>query len=1017
MRYFHEKSLFLWILFVFITSLVFSGPSAAYETPVFPIHEKALERETEHFRFIYQEPLEETVPLIAAYFEEAYAVLTPIFNWQPSGKTTVLLQDGFDTHNGWSTTVPQNVMSLYIAGPTPVTSIFQDGNYMKRTIYHELTHLISMDMRLGYSKYFSRVFGKVEPTDVVSMGLFLFTSSPVQLAPRWFLEGMSIWSETEFCPPGRGRSTYADMLFRLAVRDDQLLPYSKWYLEIPYWPYGDAAYLYGMKYFQYLYENSPRKNVVGDEVQGLAKSFLFNLDSPNHTITGKYAWEMAGEMLAHEEQAQKDKLERLHAYTPTENKRLTAEEISVFHPVFAGNRIFFLGMEPEDRDTLYAYDPATRETEKMSCARSTSVYGSLSASSDGRYLYYTVLELMKNENFWSEVRRYDVREGRDKRVTDQGRYVSVDLSPDGTKLAAVSQRSGKSYLVTTDLDADGHAGEERILTGTPLFHVLSAPKFSQDGKRITYAETSPEGYFLKVYDLPGNRATTVYQGRNQILTPDWHPAKDNLLVFSSDLNGVYNLYAIEAEHDSVPVALTHVTGGLFSPNVSADGGQIAAVGFDAKGPYLTMIPYPVIGFAVSALPAIGPSWEGGKAKTLLAKEIPEITTAAEKSVSGGTSESYNSFAGIRPDYWSPWLDVDAFGLRTGAGVSFSDPTGYQSLKISAGYTFEYDAVLGALHYTYSGIYPLIHIYAAADQEHYPDLLVDQRTGFHYDYTEDMYGAGAALEFPYAKVDRQILFRCGYEFSKREVVEETEWEYRYRRLSVFPTGEDSGEMWARIIYFDGTAFNSSSSVEDGRYISLAASVSDEALGGGYFRKLFTSEWREYLPMPWLSNHVLLVSGFYGYGDGDPYAQGYFGLGGSPGASLFAGDSFGISRTVGIRGYSGNDQVGEKITRAIASYRFPIVNFSKGFGNRFPSYFQQIHGEVYYEGGRTWDEIGRGDELEWLNAAGTEVNLSMTLLRYLQFAPGLGVVYAPDQRLEDEEENEVTAYISVKGWVSF
>lgn len=171
------------------------------------------------------------------------------------------------------------------------------------------------------------------------------------------------------------------------------------------------------------------------------------------------------------------------------------------------------------------------------------------------------------------------------------------------------------------------------------------------------------------------------------------------------------------------------------------------------------------------------------------------------------------------------------------------------------------------------------------------------------------------------------------------------------------------------------------------------------------------------MPWLHNHVLMISGFYGYGDGDQYAQGYFGLGGSPGTSLFTSDTFGISRTHGIRGYSENYQVGEEITRAIASYRFPIVSFSKGVGNRFPSYFQQIHGEFYYEGGRTWNDLGRGDDLEWLNAAGTEVNLSMTLLRYVQFAPGLGVVYAPDQRLEDEEESEVAAYISVKGWVNF
>jgi hypothetical protein len=549
-----------------------------------------------------------------------------------------------------------------------------------------------------------------------------------------------------------------------------------------------------------------------------------------------------------------------------------------------------------------------------------------------------------------------------------------------------------------------------------LFHVLSNPKFAPDGNRIVYAETGTDGYWLKVFHIDSHTFQIIYQSRRQILTPDWHPTKD-LLLFSSDLNGVYNLYAVEAKTDAVPYSLTHVTGGLISPVVSEDGSRIAAVGFDSKGPYLTMLPYPVIGFDINALPQIGPSWEGGKIKDFLDKDITEIRKESEKAVSESTSESYNSFAGIQPDYWSPWLDLDSFGLRSGVGVSFSDPTGYQSLKASAGYEFEHESVIGSLQYTYSGIYPLIHIYGAADQENYSDLLIDRNTGAQFDYTEDIYGAGTALEFPYIKVDWQLLLRCGYGFSKREVVEETSRDYRNRRLSVYPTEEDEGDIWARILYFDGTAFKSSSSIEDGRYITIAASLSDETLGGGYYRKLFTSEWREYISMPWLNNHVLLISGLYGFGDGDQYAQGYFGLGGSPGTSLFTSDTFGISRTHGIRGYSENYQVGEKITRAIASYRFPIVSFSKGVGNRFPSYFQQIHGEFYYEGGRTWDDLGRGDDLEWLNAAGTEVNLSMTLLRYVQFAPGLGVVYAPEQRLEDEDESEVAAYISVKGWVNF
>jgi len=1007
-----------WGLF-FLMFILFSRISAAYEMPKFPVHEKTEVRETEHFRIIYQKPLAEAVPLIAEYCEEAYGILTRVFGWEPLEKTTVLIQDGFDTHNGWATPISHNTMSIYIAGPSPGTAIFQDGNYIRRTIFHEMTHLISTDIRIGYSRVLSSVFGKVAPADTVSMGLFLFTSSPVMLAPRWFLEGLSIWSETEFCPPGRGRSTYADMVFRCAVRDDNLLPYSRWYMETPYWPYGEGTYLYGMKFFQHLYESSSKKNSVGEETQNLAGSFLFNIDSPTKKTTGKSAWEMAEEMLANETSDQKEKLEHLNNFILTENKRLTPPEISAYHPVFAGERIFFLGMEPEKGESLYAYDLKKEETEKIVGTRSTSVFGSMTASEDGRSVYYTVLEVQRNENVYAEIRKFDTKENTDTLVTDSGRYISIDISPDGKKIAAVSQRHGRSHLLLLDLDKDGDVIGEKVLGVKPLFTILSSPRFSRDGSRIAFTETSEEGYRLKVFHLETAVEKNVYRSKNQILTPDWHPLK-NLLVFSSDMNGVYNLFCIKAEENSQPVSLTHVTGGLFSPALSNQAENIAAIGYDSKGPYLTIIPYPAISIDVSVLPNISPSWQNGKIKHFLTESMNEYGEKAENKIKNSLTEpgKYNSFAEIQPDFWSPYLEADSYGLKTGIGVFFSDPTGYQNLSLSGGYATEYGSMIGAAHYVYRGIYPYIHLYAVADQEYYSDLLIDQNTEQRFDYSEDVYQAGTAFEFPYIKMERQISLKLGYEYTKREVIEEEASAYRNRILSLYPTEEDEGGIWARISYFDGTAFKSSSSIEDGRYVSIAADISDEALAGGFNRKRFTSEWREYIPMPWFKNHVLLISGFYGLGDGDRVAQGYFGLGGGQGSSYFQSDAFGISRNQSLRGYSANYQTGERIVKTMAAYRFPVFNFFKGYGNRFPSYLRQISCELFYEGGRTWDENGSGDDLEWLNAIGAEANFSMTLLRYLSFAPGLGVVYDPDKIVEeDDEESKVNVYVSIKGWISF
>jgi len=996
--------------------------SAAYDAPPFPVLEKAEVRETEHFRIIYQKPLAEAVPFIAEYCEEAYGILTRVFDWEPPEKTAVLIQDGFDTHNGWATPIPHNTISIYIAGPAPGTSIFQEGNYIRRTIFHELTHVITTDIRTGYSGVLSKIFGKVAPADTVSAGLFLFTSSPVMLAPRWFLEGVSIWAETEFCPPGRGRSTYADMVFRCAVRDDTLLPYSKWYIETPTWPYGDAAYLYGMKFFQHLTESRETGNSVGEETRNLAGSFLFNLDSATRKTTGKYTWELAEEMLEKEALDQKAKLEHLNNGFLTENKRLTPADISAYHPVFSGGRVYFLGMEPENRESLYAYDLKTKETEKISGARATGVFGSMTASRDGRYVYYTLLEVQWNENVYSEIRKLDTRTNTDTQVTAGGRYAAIDISPDGKKMAAVSQRRGKSHLLLLKLDREGDVLEEKTLRVKPLFTMLSTPRFSPDGSRIAFTETGEDGYALKVLNLATGEEKMIHQSRKQILTPCWHPSKD-LIVFSSDMNGVYNLFSVKAGGNSPPIALTHVSGGLFFPVISEQAETIAAIGYDSRGPYLTLIPYPVIGMDIRVLPNIGPSWQDGKIKRFLTGSEDDCrkNVHAEKENRLTDAETYNSFAEIRPDFWSPYLAADSYGMKTGIGVFFSDPAGYQDLRLSGGYATEHGSAIGAVHYVYKGIYPQVHLYADADEENYSDLLVDPY-GNRYDYSEEVVRVGTAIEFPYIKMERQISFKLGYDYTMREAIEEDALDYRNRNLSSDPTEEDEGAVWSRISYLDGTAFMSSSSIEDGRYVSIAAEISDESFGSGLDRKRFTSEWREYISMPWFRNHVIVITGFYGYGDGDRTAQGCFGLGGWQGESFFESDAFGISGNQGLRGYSENYQTGERIVKTMAAYRFPVFRFFKGYGNRFPSYLRQIFCEVFYEGGRTWDEKRIGDNREWLNAVGTEANFSMTLLRYFQFSPGLGVVYNPDKideedDDEEEEESEVNVYVSIKGWISF
>jgi hypothetical protein len=988
----------------------------AYKVPNVPTKEKLHIIETPHFRVIYQNSLAEAAPVIAEYSEEAYSVLTSIFEWIPEGKIDVLFVDAYDTHNGWATPLPHNTISIFAVGSEQGSSIYQPGNYLRRTVYHELTHLLTMDSRYGYNKFLSSIFGKVVPFgDPVSFATFLFTSSPVLLAPRWFLEGEAIWAETEFVPPGRGLSTFVDMIFRCAFRDFNLLPYSKWYFEIPHWPYGLGVYLYGMRLVQYIYETSEKENSVGDLNKNVARSFLFNSSRAARKTTGKYFKDLAQEMLKREEKIQLESLYTLETLPTTTIPRLTPKGIAVGQSIFMKNKIYFFADEEERRNTLYRYDPDNKKLKKISKAITTSPSGSLTSSQDESLILYTRLNVQDYENVWYEIRRYNTETGKDMLVTDRGRYKAIDLSPTGTRLAAVSQRGGNAFLLELCLNENYTVANEKVLVKVPLQYDLSSPRYSPDGRSITFVEANGDGYWLKLYNRADNTVRILLESKDQIISPTWHPSGQKL-IFGSDANGVYNLYEIRIRDGKPPIPLTHVTGGLFFPSFSRNGKFICATGYDGQGPYLTLIPYSPYQLSGNELPKINPVWKGEKYPASLeekkggAKKVGQETR--EKMVD---PKKYNSFANSRFDYWSPWLTASTEGVQGGVGASFSDPTGFQELKLLVGWESEYNTKLGAAHYYYRGIIPHLHLYAVVDQEVFPDLLADSNQKTTFDHAEEIQRYGIAVEFPYLKLERQITLKVGYEYRTRNFIKEVEEKRRGVSLSVEPTTKDEGLVWYLVNYFDGDYFGRSSSIEDGRLVSIGGELSRPAFGGELSRSRYVANWNEYLSVYRLKNHIVKGSAAFGYGTGDRTAQGLFGLGGM--VSPVEEDSPGIPRTLTLRGYKSNFQTGDRVLKTALAYRFPLKDFSKGREGTFPFYSRQLFAEIFYEGGRTWDDEGRGDDHGWINSYGAEVNYAMKILRYLAFSPGVGIAYTPDRPRDDKDDNTVQFYFTIKGWVNF
>jgi len=1020
---FTKRLIFFVIVLVAVSGNSFVHP-LVYAQGVMPVGVPLMQTESEHFIYIYEQPLKDRMPDLIKSCEDAHRLLSPVFNWTPKKKTIVMYSDAQDIHNGWATVYPRPMIMVYASDAPPGSTIYEPGDYIRRTIFHEYTHVLSMDAQYGTDAVLTSIFGRVDVLqgDLLSFILMLMAAPPGALAPAWYQEGLAIWVETEFVGPGRGRSSRMDMIMRMAVHDKRVLTGNEWFLDLPEWPYGTAAYLYGLKAIEYIHDvygfKDQEKNAPGEVSDSVSHSFMYSFDKRARSVTGKSFSQLALEAMAKERSRQTARVEKLNTKPITKIKRLTPDRLIVTEPKFGANGefIYFSGGEESNRNSLFRYDTRTMELNKLMSARTTlDLFTDLTTAPDRQTIYYTRLNIQGRDRIRNEFHALNTQNEKSRIIAGKGRYRYPAISPDGTRMTAVVNRAGRQSLIETPIKEAGQKEFEKILTTAPRNYSLVDPTYSPDGHYIVYTQADEKTSQIRRIEIKSGRNEELVTWPCIILTPVFPPSGKNLL-FVADKNGVYNLYRMSFAPHAQPQALTNVFGGIFNPDFSPDGKLLTVTGYDSYGYYLSVLPYEDLHPLDFPLPTIDDDWKSLASNRSKIREI-------EKSPAPKSTElkSYNSFSNIGLDCWSPWLTGSEEGVAGGLAAHFSDPTQFQDLYLVGGAESEYGTPIGALIYQYSGLYPILTLYGFSEPESYTDLVRDE-SNVYYDYNEEVRTAGVSVSLPLLRVDWQSYFTLGYEVSDRSVIDESADEYRGRNLVTknFFDGTECS-LWSQINFFNGTAFGRSHSVEDGRYLAATAQWSDESLGSDINRTRVRGDWYEYITLPWSDNHVLKLEGTYAVGSGDESAQGLFGLGGYMASFT---PIPGLDRTIILRGYSANYQLGDEVVKAGAAYRFPIYRRYKNINTTSPFYIHQLFGEVFYEGGKATGGDIEGQDNKWINAAGLELNLSTTLLRFLPISPGIGVAYAfdlEDRNRRDDDDNDnnekLQFYISIKTTVNF
>ncbi len=234
------------------------------------------------------------------------------------------------------------------------------------------------------------------------------------------------------------------------------------------------------------------------------------------------------------------------------------------------------------------------------------------ASPDGRKILYVKRDVQKHSYLYGDLYLYDLTTKRETRLTENARVYRAAFFPDGQKILIAHYRWGDQGPVLAVFDA-----QTRQITPLKEFplhdYFIDSFEVSPDGETVALSIWRRGGYqdiyLLNLspgpspkegggFPLPfreggkgvrsgkrlGERSAGVRaltRDRAVDLSPAFSP-DGHFVLFASDRDGVYNLYAYRMADGSF-FRVTNVLTGAFDPDISPDGTEIAFVTYALQG--------------------------------------------------------------------------------------------------------------------------------------------------------------------------------------------------------------------------------------------------------------------------------------------------------------------------------------------------------------------------------------------------------------------------------------------------
>ncbi len=898
--------------------------------------------ETPHFRIHFPSQGRPVAERVADLAEDIHARLAPAVGWQPSEVTELLLADQTDSANGSATALPYNAVRLNITAPDDMSPLGDAEDWYLELVTHEYTHILHTDHITGIPAIANALLGK--------------TYAPNQVQPRWALEGLAVFEESQRTSGGRLRSAIWNMYMRGDVMENNVAELDEFSNSVRRWPQGNLWYLYGSFFMRWIAETYGEEAIrkMIDDYSRQIIPYAFNRSV--RRATGRTFEELYPAWIATLRRVYGAQVDAVRARGIRQGVRITKAGQNARHPRWIpkgawpgheGDLLYFrddghstAGMYavPVSRDPTSGQITGAREVDRELLIR-VSGESTVSFTPDGGAVWDS-LDQFQNLFYFNDLFRAPPNtrsprglEGRTKRLTEGFRAIEPDVSPDGRKVAFTSNHRGTTYLQIARLTEDGVEDVKNIVPGKP-FDQAYTPRWAPDGRHLAYSAWSHGGYRdVRVVDTTDGSFIEIAHDRAQDGGPSWSP-DGKYVFFHSDRTGIDNVYAWDVETHRLR-QVTNVTTGAFQPEVSADGKTLAYVGYTHNG------------FDLFAMPLDEKQWLDA---------LPYVddrpATTPEPPHHAWKVRPYSPLSTLAPHKYGVAIGQGNFGNQATVTIGGSDIVGHHSYAASLTSEFEKPELQGSFTYVYSRLPVDLSVSAYRS--------IAPRGGFALGgarptWISETTGVETGVGYTMPRQFDSQSFSLSYSAARTAGdFGTTSASFNPYETPQFPARGLVSFVHMGWAYSNAERYLWSVANERGFGANANLELTDPALGSEYkgFSTSANMEW--FYTMPWLSHHSLALHTGAGTSGGNYPGRGAYYIGGF--VDLPVIDSVRntlIQGGIVLRGYPTVAEAGRSYALMNAEYRFPIWNIDRG-PSTLPFFLNRVSGTVFVDYGSAFDD---------------------------------------------------------------